>query len=88
MKKRSNLIAFFVFLAVLALILICNAVGVTFVNTAWSLLPPLVAIVLALITKEAYSSLFAGVLLGAIMAANGSFMKTVDLVTVEALTAS
>ena len=34
-------------------------------GTFWALVPPLVAIVLALITKEAYSSLFAGVLIGA-----------------------
>ena len=32
--------------------------------TAWSLIPPVVAIVLALITKEVYSSLFVGILIG------------------------
>ena len=36
--------------------------------TAWSLLPPVVAIVLALITKEVYSSLFIGILVGALLA--------------------
>ena len=35
-----------------------------FFGTAWSLLPPIVAIVLALITKEVYSSLFIGILVG------------------------
>ena len=35
------------------------------IGTAWSLLPPLVAIALALKTKEVYSSLFIGILLGA-----------------------
>ena len=35
-------------------------------GTFWALIPPLVAIILALITKEAYSSLFVGVLIGAI----------------------
>ena len=34
-------------------------------GTIWALVPPLIAIVLALITKEAYSALFAGVLIGA-----------------------
>ena len=34
-------------------------------GTFWALIPPLVAIILALITKEAYSSLFVGVLIGA-----------------------
>ena len=36
-----------------------------FIGTAWSLLPPVVAIALALRTKEVYSSLFVGILLGA-----------------------
>ena len=35
-----------------------------FVNTFWALVPPIVAIVLALITKETYSSLFIGILSG------------------------
>ncbi|MBR6295364.1 MAG: Na+/H+ antiporter NhaC family protein [Treponema sp.] len=35
-------------------------------GTFWSLIPPLVAIVLALITKEVYSSLFIGILIGGI----------------------
>ena len=44
--------------------------------TAWSLVPPLVAIILALITKEVYSSLFIGILSGAILASGGSFATT------------
>ena len=32
-----------------------------FVGTFWALVPPIIAITLALITKEAYSSLFLGV---------------------------
>ncbi len=39
-------------------------------GTAWALLPPLVAIILALITKEVYSSLFIGILLGGCLAAS------------------
>ena len=38
--------------------------------TAWALVPPLVAIVLALITKEVYSSLFVGILTGALFYSN------------------
>ncbi len=41
--------------------------GSFFIGTWWSLLPPLLAIVLALITKEVYSSLFLGVAVGALM---------------------
>ena len=38
-----------------------------FYGTWWSLVPPVIAIVLALITKEVYLSLFCGVLLGSLM---------------------
>lgn len=38
-----------------------------FYGTAWSLLPPVVAIALALITKEVYSSLFVGILMGGLL---------------------
>ncbi len=45
--------------------------------TFWSLVPPLVAIVLALITKEVYSSLFVGILVGALFYSGFSFEGTV-----------
>lgn len=38
-----------------------------FTGTIWSLLPPVLAIILALITKEVYSSLFVGIVVGAFM---------------------
>ena len=38
-----------------------------FVGTWWSLMPPIIAIALALITKEVYISLFAGCALGALL---------------------
>ena len=34
------------------------------IGTFWSLVPPVVAITLALITKEVYSSLFIGIVIG------------------------
>lgn len=40
-----------------------------FVGTWWSLMPPIVAIALALLTKEVYLSLFAGCALGALLVA-------------------
>lgn len=46
-------------------------------GTYWSLIPPLVAIVLALITKEVYSSLFVGILVGALFYSGFSFEGTV-----------
>ncbi|MDD3347752.1 Na+/H+ antiporter NhaC family protein [Oscillibacter sp.] len=44
-----------------------------FYNTLWSLLPPVIAIALALITKEVYSSLFIGILAGGALYANFAF---------------
>ena len=44
----------------------------TLYGTFWALVPPILAIVLALITKEAYSSLFVGVVVGALLVAGGS----------------
>lgn len=44
----------------------------------WALIPPVVAIVLSLITKEVYSSLFVGVLVGALFYSGFSFEGTVN----------
>ena len=46
-------------------------------NTLWAALPPVIAIGLALITKEVYSSLFLGIAVGAAMYANFNFMGTI-----------
>ena len=48
-----------------------------FYNTAWALLPPVIAIALALITKEVYSSLFIGILAGGLLYSNFAFESTV-----------
>lgn len=45
--------------------------------TFWALVPPIVAIALALITKEVYSSLFIGILMGALLYAQFDFETTV-----------
>lgn len=42
----------------------------------WSLIPPVVAIVLALITKEVYSSLFVGILIGGVFYSGFTFERT------------
>ena len=56
-----------------------------FIGTFWSLIPPVVAIVLALITKEVYSSLFIGILVGGLFAAQFSPLKTVDAIINDGL---
>ena len=59
-----------------------------FIGTFWSLIPPVVAIVLALITKEVYSSLFIGILVGGLFAAQFSPLKTVDAIINDGLIAA
>ena len=48
-----------------------------FFNTPLSLLPPVIAIGLALLTKEVYSSLFIGIVVGGLLYSNFSFEGTV-----------
>lgn len=45
-------------------------------NTFWALVPPIIAIALALITKEVYSSLFIGILVGGLLYSGFSFETT------------
>ena len=79
MEKKSTKIAYFVALGIFIVLLVVLGIsykdapilieGATtpFAGTFWSLLPPIVAIVLALISKEVYSSLFLGCLVGALL---------------------
>ena len=53
------------------------AASAKFYGTFWSLVPPLVAIALALITKEVYSSLCVGILVGALFYSNFNFEGTI-----------
>ena len=48
-----------------------------FYSSIWSLLPPIIAIALALITKEVYSSLFIGIVVGGLLYAEGNFEGTI-----------
>ena len=59
-----------------------------FIGTFWSLVPPLVAIVLALITKEVYSSLFAGIVVGALFYNNFNIVGSVDTMIQDGLIAA
>ena len=54
-------------------------------GTAWSLFPAVVAIGLALITKEVYSSLFVGILTGALIYSDFSFTGTMDIIINDGL---
>ena len=59
-----------------------------FYNTFWALLPPIVAIALALITKEVYSSLFIGIVVGGLLYANFGFEGTIRHVFLDGIVAS
>ena len=47
-------------------------------STPWALLPPVIAIALALITKEVYSSLFTGIIVGALLYGNFNLELTLN----------
>ncbi|MBO5724063.1 MAG: Na+/H+ antiporter NhaC family protein, partial [Lentisphaeria bacterium] len=59
-----------------------------FKGTFWALIPPVLAIILALITKEVYSSLFMGILLGGLFSSQFSLVKTMDCIISEGLLAA
>ena len=62
--------------------------GASLANTAWSLLPPVIAIILALITKEAYSALFIGVLVGGLFTCGFAPVATLDTIVNDGLIAA
>ena len=51
-----------------------------FIGTFWALVPPIVAIVLALITKETYTSLFVGIVVGALLLAGFDPVNTINFI--------
>ena len=80
MEKKSTKIAYGIALAVIVVALAIGKIandGSGFIATAWALFPPVVAIALALISKEVYSSLFLGCLVGSLLLSNFSPWETV-----------
>ena len=71
MEKKSTKIAYGIALIVVVIAKLTND-GSGFEATGWALFPPVVAIALALISKEVYSSLFLGCLAAALLLANFS----------------
>ena len=80
-KKRQRI------LTIIGLLIVAGLVVLTFIvpgevdpetyqpavySTAVALIPPLAAIILALITKEVYASLFFGIIIGALLYSNGN----------------
>lgn len=79
------IVAFVVAFAVLCFITgdIASPIG-----TLWSLFPPVVAIALALLTKEVFSSLFVGILVGGLLATKFQPIHTVDSMVKDGFIAS
>ena len=80
MEKKSTKIAYGIAVVIVVVALVIAKLtndGSGFVATGWALFPPVVAIALALISKEVYSSLFLGCLVAALLLANFAPWQTV-----------
>ena len=89
-KKKSVLTALVTLLLILGTTMVAFATGdeapvSNYFATFWAMIPPLVAIALALITKEVYSSLFIGIVLGGLLAVNWNPVGALDKVINEGL---
>ncbi|MBQ2897537.1 MAG: Na+/H+ antiporter NhaC family protein [Clostridia bacterium] len=99
MKLFSNKKLIFAFLIVMTLVLSISCVAFAdggeteefqsmYFSTFWALVPPIVAIGLALITKEVYSSLFVGIVLGGLLSANWQPVMAMDNLLNEGIIAA
>ena len=92
MKNKSHVLLRIIVIAAMLVLVVAAAIecanGKSLSETAWSLLPPVIAIVLALISKEAYSSLFIGVVVGALFTTNFAPVAALDAVVNDGLIAA
>ena len=93
--SKKNIVAFLTFVFAMVISTVAYAEGEDgeavvsmFHATFWALVPPIVAIGLALITKEVYSSLFVGIVLGGLLSANFAPVATLDNLLNEGLIAA
>ena len=88
-KKNTNIVSVIVLIAVVAVLVIAafttDAKSVQ--KTFWALVPPIIAIVLALVTKEVYSSLFIGIVVGGLLYSGFSFPGTIKHVFTDGIVA-
>jgi len=82
MKAKKFIPKISLCLVVVAFIVACAimAPATSATSTLWALLPPVIAICLALITKEVYSSLFVGIVVGGLLATSFNGLHTVGAV--------
>ena len=86
-KEKKSRTKYIVLVAILAIILIVaiiyRAAGNDFDATFWAFLPPLIAIGLALTTKEIYTSLFIGIFSGALLHSEFNLVATVETIVID-----
>ena len=86
-KEKRNLAKPVMLVGALAIFLVValiyRSTGAEFTRTFWAFVPPIIAIGLALITKEIYTSLFIGIFAGALLYADFNIFKTVEVIVVE-----
>ena len=90
-NKRVRQIIKAVIIAAMVLVMVIAAFATTAESVQqsfWALVPPVIAIVLALVTKEAYSSLFIGILAGGLLYSGFNFEGTVNHVFIDGIIAS
>ena len=92
-KRKVNVLGIIVGVALLAIygILVYQLVSTgnrSVTGTYWALLPPVTAIGLALITKEVYSSLFIGIVIGGLLYTNFDIVATTEKIFSEGIIAS
>ena len=90
MKKKNIISKVLIIAFVIGFGVICSFTGSITepVGTLWSLFPPVVAIGLALITKEVYSSLFVGIVVGGLLSTKFNVIHTVDSVVTDGVTSA
>ena len=94
-KKKSLFLLLFAFIFMIAATMVAFAEGedaagetAKMAGTFWALVPPIIAILLALITKEVYSSLFVGIIFGGLFATNFAPVKAMDSILNDGLMAA
>ncbi len=80
-KKIIPKLLIVIFIVAFGILCACTGSITAPAGTLWSLFPPVVAIGLALITKEVYSSLFVGILMGGLLSTGFNPIHTLDSVT-------
>ena len=82
-KKIIPKLLIIVFVVIFGVLCACTGSITEPAGTLWSLFPPVIAIGLALITQEVYSSLFVGILVGGLLANSFQPIHTVDSVVTD-----